>query len=307
VLSREQLLFEGSLVPDNHPTKDRMLAGIGLMLAAMLAFSLNDTLGKWLVGTYGVAQLLLIRSLAASLMLAPAAYRTGFATIFKPQRPWIHALRAFCSVTETALFYWAVVYLPLADTVAFYLASPIFVTILAVVFLKEKVGWRRWSAILVGFIGVLIALKPTGDGLGWPALIAISGSFIFAGSNVLTRLLAGENEVTLVSWQVMGAVIFGLAVAPFRWTTPSFADFLGLSLLGIVATFAHMGVNRSLKYAPAAVVVPYQYSLIVWAMIFGYAFFGDWPANNVLTGSAIIVGAGLYIFLREQIRSRETP
>jgi drug/metabolite transporter (DMT)-like permease len=296
---------EGScFVPESHLTKDRALAGIGLMLAAMLAFSLNDTMGKWLVATYGVAQLLLIRSLAAMLMLAPAIRWVGLRTVLRPQRPWIHALRAFCSVTETALFYWAVVYLPLADTVAFYLASPIFVTILAVIFLKEKVGWRRWLAVTVGFIGVLIAVKPTGEGMGWPALIAISGSLIFAGSNTLTRLLAGENEVTLVSWQAFGNLLFGLAVAPFLWVAPNLRDFGALMLLGIVATFAHMGVNRSLRYAPAAVVIPYQYSLIVWAVILGYLFFGDWPAPNVLIGAGIIVAAGLYIFIREQIRAK---
>jgi drug/metabolite transporter (DMT)-like permease len=292
-------------VPENSIPKDRILAGIGLMLAAMFAFSLNDVMGKWLVATYGVAQLLLIRSFAAVIMLGPAIHKAGYATVFKPSRPWVHALRAFCSVAETALFYWAVVYLPLADTVAFYLASPIFVTILAVIFLKEQVGWRRWLAVLIGFVGVLIAVRPTGAGMGWPALIAISGSLIFAASNTLTRLLAGENEVTLVSWQVFGAIIFGLIVAPFSWVTPTGRDFAALMLLGIVATLAHMGVNRSLRYAPAAVVIPYQYSLIVWAVILGFIFFGDWPAPNVLIGAAIIVAAGLWIFIREQVRARE--
>ncbi len=275
------------------------------MLAAMFAFSLNDVMGKWLVATYGVAQLLLIRSLAATIMLAPSIKRVGLSAVLKPERFWLHALRAFCSTAEVALFYWAVVYLPLADTVAFYLASPIFVTILAVVFLKEQVGWRRWAAVSVGFIGVLIAVRPTGDGMGWPALIAITGSLLFAGSNTLTRRLAGTDEVTLVSWQVLSALAFGLIVAPFQWVAPSLRDFLALGLLGIVSTIAHMGVNRSLSYAPAAVVIPYQYSLIVWAVLLGFLFFGDWPALHVFIGAGVIVAAGLYIFIREQIRARE--
>ena len=287
------------------PHSDRSLAGIGLMLAAMFAFSLNDVMGKWLVATYGVAQLLLIRSIASGLMLTPAILRTGWRTILFPERIWLHVVRAFCSTAEVALFYWAVVYLPLADTVAFYLASPIFVTLLAVVFLKEKVGWRRWLAVLIGFIGVLVAVNPTGQSMGWPALIAICGSLLFAGSNILTRKLAGTDEVTLVAWQFGSALIFGLAVAPFRWVPPSLLDYALLSLLGIVATFAHMGVNRSLRYAAAAVVVPYQYSLIVWALILGFIFFGDWPADHVLIGAGIIVASGLYIFIREQIRARE--
>ncbi|MBN8535359.1 MAG: DMT family transporter [Rhizobiales bacterium] len=284
---------------------DRIMAGIGLMLAAMFAFSINDVMGKWLVATYGVAQLLLIRSFAAALMLAPAIHRTGWRTIVFQERPWLHVARAICSTAEVAFFYWAVIYLPLADAVAFYLACPIFVTLFAIVFLKEKVGWRRWLAIVVGFIGVLIAVNPTGAGIGWPALIAISGTILFAGLNILTRKLAGANEVALVTWQVASALLFGLVVAPFRWVQPSLFDFACLSLLGIVATLAHMGVNRSLKYAPAAVVVPYQYTLIVWAVVLGFLFFGDVPKLHVLIGSAVIVAAGLYIFMREQARARE--
>jgi drug/metabolite transporter (DMT)-like permease len=287
------------------PLPDRSLAGIGFMLAAMFAFSLNDVMGKWLVATYGVAQILLIRSFAAALMLAPAVYRTGWREVAFPDRPWLHVFRAFCSTAEVAFFYWAVIYLPLADAVTFYLAGPIFVTLMAVIFLKEQVGWRRWTAIVIGFIGVLVAVNPTGQGMGWPALIALAGTILFAALNILTRRLAGTNEVTLVSWQVASALLFGLAVAPFRWVMPSLADFLALMLLGIVANLAHMGVNRALRYAPAAVVVPYQYTLIVWAVLLGYLFFGDWPALHVFIGSAIIVAAGLYIFLREQIRARE--
>jgi drug/metabolite transporter (DMT)-like permease len=287
------------------PAQDRTLAGIGLMLVAMFLFSANDVLGKWLVATYGVAQLLLIRSLFAAVMLAPAIARTGYDTIVKVDRPWLHGARAICSMAETALFYWAVVYLPLADTVAFYLACPIFVTLFAVMFLKEKVGWRRWLAVVVGFLGVLIAVNPTGQGMGWPALIAIAGTILFAILNILTRKLAGTNEITLVSWQVGAALLFGLVVAPFRWVETSMIDFFLLGLLGIVATLAHMGVNRSLAYAPAAVVVPYQYTLIVWAVILGFIVFRDIPAWNVFAGSAIIVAAGIYIFMREQARARE--
>lgn len=305
MLTRTEVVIEGLPVSPPNESSDRILAGIGLMLAAMFAFSLNDVMGKWLVATYSVAQLLLIRSLAATLMLAPAIRKVGLREILRPDHFWLHVLRAFCSTAEVALFYWAVVYLPLADTVAFYLASPIFVTLLAVIFLKEHVGWRRWAAVSVGFVGVLIAVRPTGEGMGWPALIAIAGSLLFAGSNTLTRRLSGANEVTLVTWQVFAALAFGAVVSPFLWVQPSLRDFLALGLLGIVSTIAHMGVNRALRYAPAATVIPYQYSLIVWAVLLGFIFFGDWPAPHVFAGAGIIVGAGLYIFIREQIRARE--
>ncbi|CAN1519115.1 RhaT Permeases of the drug/metabolite transporter (DMT) superfamily [Rhabdaerophilaceae bacterium] len=287
------------------PLPDRTLAGIGLMLAAMFAFSINDVMGKWLVATYGVAQILLIRSFAAAVMLAPAMHRVGWRKIVLHDRPFLHIWRAICSTAEVAFFYWAVSYLPLADTVAFYLAGPIFVTLFAIVFLKEHVGWRRWLAILVGFVGVLFAVSPTGEGYGWPVLIPIVGTILFAGLNILTRKLAGTNEIALVTWQVASALAFGLVVAPFRWVTPSLFDFMCLCLLGVVSALAHMGVNRALRFAPAAVVVPYQYTLIVWAVLLGFLFFGDVPRWNVIIGSLIIVAAGLYIFSREQIKARE--
>lgn len=284
---------------------NRAMAGIALMLAAMFAFSLNDVMGKWLVATYGVGQLLLIRSFAAGLMLAPAIRRAGWREILTPTRFNVHLVRALCSSAEVALFYWAVVYLPLADTIAFYLAAPILVTLFAVLFLNENVGWRRWLAIIAGFIGVLIAINPTGAGMGWPALIAIVGTVLFSIMTLLTRQLAGANEITLVSWQAGTALLMGAFMAPFSWVTPSLIDFVALCLLGFVSTLAHMGVNRSLAYAPAGVVVPYQYTLIVWAMVLGFIFFGDIPKPHVLIGSAIIVAAGLYIFLREQVRAKE--
>ncbi len=288
------------------PPPQRPMLGIVLMLIAMLAFSLNDVMGKWLVGTYGVAQLLLIRSFAGGLALAPALYAKGWRTLLLPQRPWLHALRAFCATAEVALFYWSVIYLPLADAVVFYLSGPIFITLFAIVLLGEKVGWRRWLAILVGFAGVTLAANPTGEGIGWPALIALAGTILFALANVLTRVLAGSDEITLVSWQVGAAFLFGLMVAPFRWVPPSLFDFGALMLLGLVGNAAHMAVNRSLRLAPASVVAPYQYTLIVWAVLLGFLFFGDWPKPHVLLGSAIIIASGLYIFIREQIKARET-
>lgn len=275
------------------------------MLAAMFAFSINDVMGKWLVATYGVAQILLIRSFAAGIMLAPAIRRVGWRAIVVQEHPWLHICRTICSTAEVAFFYWAVIYLPLADTVAFYLAGPIFVTLFAIVFLKEQVGWRRWLAIVIGFVGVLLAVSPTGEGYGWPVLIPIGGTILFAGLNIFTRKLAGADEIALVTWQVASAFLFGLVVAPFRWVQPSLFDFFCLCLLGIVSALAHMGVNRALRYAQAAVVVPYQYTLIVWAVLLGFLFFGDIPRWNVIAGSIIIVAAGLYIFTREQAKARE--
>jgi drug/metabolite transporter (DMT)-like permease len=282
------------------------IAGIVLMTAGIFLFAVNDALGKWLVATYSVGQVLLVRSAAALVLLAPFIWRDRTSFSIAPRRG-LQAIRALLATVEVACFYWAVAYLPLADVMAYYLAGPIFVTAIAAVLLREPVGWRRWSAVLVGFAGVIICLRPGTSMLTWPALIALAGSFTFSLSMISTRYLRGTSDTVLVTTQTVAALGFGIIAAPFAWVTPSPGDLALLALLGGVAMVAHVCVNRSLKLAPASVVVPYQYTTIVWAVVFGYAVFGDVPAPAMLVGAAIIVASGLFILARERRLSRREP
>jgi drug/metabolite transporter (DMT)-like permease len=276
--------------------------GIGLMVAGVFIFTLNDALGKWLVASYSVGELLLIRSAIGIALLTPLIGRAGSAAFATAPRPWLQIVRVALSVTEVAAFFLALRYLPLADAITFYLAGPIYVTALSVVLLGERVGWRRWTAVCVGFIGVLVALRPSGDSLTWPALIALAGSIIYAVFMTVTRALRDTDSTVLVTGQVGGTLLFGLVAAPFGWVTPSLMDVVLLGLFGATAIAALFCVNRSLSVAPASVVVPYQYTMIVWGALLGYLVFGDVPSLNVFIGAAIIVAAGLYIFVREQTR-----
>jgi drug/metabolite transporter (DMT)-like permease len=295
----------GSHVALGAPASGRIGFAIGLMLAAMLLFSMNDALGKWLVGTYSPAQLLLIRSLAALAILAALLGRAGLAASVRVDRPALHVLRTLLSTADVSFFYIAVIYLPLADIMAFYLAAPIFVAALSPLLLGEQIGWRRWTAILAGFVGVLIALAPSAASFALPALLAIAGSVCFALFVLTTRALGAAPGGVLVLWQTIGALIVGLVVSPFTWTPPSAVDWGLLALLGVVSMGAHLCVTRSLKLAPAAAVAPYQYTLLVWAVLFGYAVFGDVPTAEMLVGGGLIVAAGLFIFAREQTIARE--
>jgi drug/metabolite transporter (DMT)-like permease len=279
------------------------LAGIALMIAGIFLFAVNDALGKWLMATYSVGQVLLIRSLAAMVLLAPFIWRDA-ATFATAPRWGQQVLRAVFATVEVACFYWAVAYLPLADVMAYYLAGPIFVTAIAGTLLGEPVGWRRWSAVVAGFIGVIVCLRPGVAAFTWPALIALIGSFTFSLSMISTRFLRGTSGTVLVTTQTVAALIFGIAVAPFAWVPPNAGDLALLALLGMVAMVAHVCVNRSLTVAPASVVVPYQYTTIVWAVLFGYLVFKDVPDIWMLAGGTIIIGAGLFIFLREQRLAR---
>lgn len=275
------------------------LAGIALMLAAVCMFSFGDALGKFIVATYSVGQLMLLRACAALALLAPSMWRRR-AEFRRIERPWLQLLRVALSTLEIAAFFLAAAYLPLADVVTYYMATPIFVTALSAMVLREQVGWRRWSAILIGFCGVLIALQPSVQAVTWPAMIALAGSLAFSGLLLITRSLRATPDIVLASAQFSGTLVFGIVVAPFGWITPTWSQLGLFFAAGAISVGALLCVNRSLKLAPASTVAPYQYSMILWAVMFGYVVFGDVPQPPTALGAAIIVGAGLYIFLRER-------
>lgn len=285
--------------------KGAVIAGIGLMLLGIFSYSLNDVMGKWLVATYTVPQVMLIRGFAALLLLMPFLWREGLSGIRGVQRPGLQILRGIAVIFDVACFYWAVGYLPLASVMTYYLAGPIYVTALSALLLGEHVGWRRWLAVAFGFSGVVIALDPTAGAFGLADFVAFCGSMGFAFLMITTRQLRGTSETLLVSAQVIAPLLVGAVLAPIGWVTPSAIDFGLLGLLGIVSMIASLCVNRALKLAPASVVVPYQYTFIIWAIVFGYVFFNDTPTPHMLVGAAIIIGAGLFIFLREQALARE--
>ena len=277
-------------------------AGIGLMLSGFVLFSANDALAKWMAGIYAPGQMLLMRSIASVLVISPFILRSGIRSLFAVEQPGLHVLRVVFATAEVLLFYWAVSGLALADAITYYLAGPIYVTVLAAFFLNERIGWRRWSAVAVGFLGVLIALKPSSGVFNYHALIAFTGSILYALFLVVTRRLRETPDVTLAAWQMLGTLIAGAAVAPFGWRAFAHSqDVPMLAMLGVTALVAIVAVNRSLRLAPASVVVPYQYTMIVWAALFGYFVFNEVPSWHVIVGAAIIVAAGLYIFFREQI------
>lgn len=286
------------------PIRNATLLGILMMLLGILLFSLNDVMGKWLVATYTVWQVLLLRSAAAMAVITPFVLKQGLMRTLKPERPGLQLLRVLFGSGEVALFYWAVSYLPLADTMTIWLAAPVWAVVLAALLLGERVGAGRWLAVAAGFVGVAIALNPSSASLSKPALIALVGSFLFAAMMIAGRQLRGTPDVTLVAWQTLGALLMGLALLPFGWVTPSLTDAALLGLLGIVAMVAHLCVTRSLKLAEASVVVPYQYTLIVWALIFGWFVFGDWPTPAMLLGAVLIIVAGLALLLLERRASQ---
>lgn len=277
--------------------------GMAMMLLGMFLFTANDALGKWLVASYSVGQVLLIRSLGALCILLPFVFAFGWRNLMRLERPGVQFARVCFSTAEVFCFYFAVRYMPLADTMTFWLAAPIYVALLAPILLRENIGALRWAAILLGFIGVIIALEPTGQGFGFAGLIAVLGSFCFALMLITGRHLRQTPDIALVFWQLMGAGLAGLVAAPIGWISPSSLDWTLLALVGVVAMGAHMCVNRALKLADAGLLAPLQYTLLLWAIIMGWIFFDDIPRESMLIGAGIIILGGLLLVLSEK-RSR---
>ena len=287
-----------------YDDRSARLAGIALMVLSIFLFSFGDAMGKFIVATYSVGQLLFLRACAALLVLSPIMWHRR-AEFRQLERPWLQLFRVVLSTLEVAAFFLATVYLPLADVITYYLAGPIFVTALSALLLGEHVGWRRWTAILVGFCGVLIALRPSAQTVSWPALIALGGSLSFAVLMLVTRSLRATPDIVMASSQFVGTFVLGAGLSAFHWVPPTSGSLVIFALAGCTSVMALLCVNRSLKLAPASVVVPYQYSMIVWAVIFGFIVFGDVPQVATIVGAAIIIGAGLYIFLRERDLGRQ--
>jgi drug/metabolite transporter (DMT)-like permease len=276
-------------------------AGALLMLLGMAAFAANDAIGKWLVADYGVAQVILLRSLAALVLMVPLILRGGrvLARIRSAPNPRLQALRAAAATAEVFCFYAAVSYMPLADVMAFWMAAPIYVVAVSPLLLGERVGARTWGAVALGFLGVLILLAPSLQISGRGAIFALLGTAAFAAIMILGRSLRATADRDLVLFQLLAALAAGLVFAPFDWQPiRSGTDLSLLFLLGVVATAAHMLVTRALKLADASVVAPLQYSLLVWGVIFGFLVFGDVPAAGMLLGAALIVASGLVVLRR---------
>src|SRR5690606_38152723 len=224
-------------------------------------FALNDAMGKWLVASFSVGQVVLIRSIGAFIVLGPMIARKGAGNLVRIERRDLQFLRVVATTLDTALFYAAVVYLPLADVMSFYMAGPIYVAALSHFLLGEKVGWRRWTAILLGFCGVLIMLKPSSEAFSLSSTFALVGSFGFAIAIILSRRLRGTSDTSLVTWQTIGSLLVGGALTLGGWQTPSAFDLGAMLLLGIVSCVAFLLVTRALKLAPASTLAPLHYTL----------------------------------------------
>ena len=271
--------------------------GVGLYLLGVGFFAINDALGKWLVKDYGVGQLMMLRSIGAVIVLAPMILSLRVNVIDPRQAP-LQGLRIVVAAVDTFAFYYATRFMPLADVMTFYMATPLIVTALSAPLLGEKVERFRWIAVLVGFAGVVIALRPSPQMFSWAAPLALFGAVMFALSQTITRELRGVHWLPLVLWQFVGSGLIGAATVPFAWTAPTAFDVGLMALVGVVSMLCFICIVRALSLARAAVLAPLQYSAILWAAIMGWLIWRDAPTLTIVVGNAIIIGSGLYVAAR---------
>jgi S-adenosylmethionine uptake transporter len=281
-------------------------AGILLFSLGIFLFAVNDALGKLLMADATSQQLLLVRSAGAACVLVPLALHSPDRLRLRGQ--WgLHAVRIACMTADSFAFYLATKYLPLADVMTFYLAAPLIITALSVPFLGEHVGPFRWTAVLVGFAGVVVALKPTGAAFSGASLMALGGASMFAGAITTTRKLRDTHWLGLIFWQFLGSGIVGAMASPIGWHTPSVRAFLLMAFVGVLSMSAFICITKALNLAHASVVAPFTYTSILWAGALGWLIWGDVPSHNTALGIIIIVASGLVVWWREQKRQTVSP
>ena len=286
--------------PGTAASEPRNVGAILRVLVAMAMFSAGDATLKQLVATYGVGQVLFLSGLISLAVLVPVIWRAGELAAIRTKRPIGNLLRIAAGLAGQILLALALKRLPLADTTAIMFSVPLFVTAFSVPLLGEHVGWRRWSAVIVGFGGVLVITRP-GVGALEPAMVlAVGASLGFALMITATRWLSRtERSLPLLFYMITGYTVYGAVLTPFEWVTPPAADFALFAALGLFYTIGYFMEVRALSLAPVGVITPFMYTALLWAVLFGWLAWGELPTDNVWAGAAIMVASGLYILFRE--------
>ena len=288
-------------------TAPRTGPAIALMVLAMCLMASMDATSKWLLEEISIPQILLVRFGIFLLVALALAGRRGFARTIRSQRPGLQIIRSIVMLAEITVFIWAFSLLPLADVHAIAAISPLMATALAVPLLREKVGWHRWSAVVIGFIGVLIIVRPGSGVIGWAALVPLLAAFLWALLQVLIRKVGLEDSVeTTALYSAVIAVVVMALFAPFTWQAPTGEQWAILVLTGVLGSAGLLVLFKALQLGAASALQPFSYSMVLWAIVLGFLIWGHFPDAWTLTGVAIVVAGGLYAFSRERAADRSS-
>jgi drug/metabolite transporter (DMT)-like permease len=294
---------------DNRPSEaqqDQTVKGIFALILATLLFASQDAITKHLISSMPVAQLMFVRYFFFALFaLVYASRKTRLRHVFHSYWPKLQLLRGLLIAGEMALFAYSLKYLGIAEMHTIFACFPLIITVLSVPMLGEQVGWRRWLAVSIGFIGTLIIIQP-GSGVFSPfAMTALACALMFAIYNIITRKVSRQDslETSLLYFGVVGFLVTLLAV-PFFWLPMSNSEILWLLMISIISIFSHLLLIKSLELAPAVILQPFNYFILVWAMVIGYSFYGEILDTSTLLGAVLVIGSGVYIARREYLVAR---
>lgn len=284
------------------PRPDRPALGIALMVLAMFLLSVLDAVSKHLTASLAVPQILAIRFWIFLLLALALASSHGLAETVRSATPGLQVLRSIIMLGQMSAFIFAVSYLPLADVGAIFAVAPLFVMVLAAVFLGESIGPRRIAAVALGFIGVLIIIRP-GTGVFDPiSLIALAGAACWSCFQILLRMVGRRDsaQTTTLYSAVVGCIAFSMA-APFVWRSPDPATWMWLLLLGGLGATGHYLLSTAFRLAPASTLQPFAYTMPLWAVLLGWVAFQDIPDVWTFIGGGIVIASGLYALRRERV------
>ena len=282
--------------------------GIFLMILTTFVFAMQDGISRHLAENYNVLLVVMIRYwfFVVFVLAYASMQKGGIRRVARSGMPILQFLRGVLLAAEICVTVLAYVYLGLIETHAIFAIFPLIVVALAGPMLGESVGWRRWAAVGVGCIGMLIILKPDNASFSAGSLIALSGAFMFAVYQLLTRYVARvDHAMTSFFWTGVGGSVVMTLIGPFYWEPIAPADQLWMALLCVTGATGHFLLIKTLEVAEAAVVQPFTYFQIVFVSAIGLTVFGEKVGLNVVVGALIIIAAGLFVTWRERVRAAQ--
>jgi drug/metabolite transporter (DMT)-like permease len=276
--------------------------GILWMLATMFCFIVLDALMKYALQTYSLVEVTWARFFFATVC-AVIICGKNLPSIAISHSPKVQSLRSVFLMATTGMFNAGIMTVPLATGTTIMFMSPILVTLLSIIVLGEHVGVRRWAGIVLGFIGALIVMRiweAGSHGIEMGVLFLLCAAFTNASYQITTRRLRYDAPLTSLLFTAAAGAIVTSLLLPWHWSTPDLTGWLLLVATGVAGCVGHLCLIKAFQAAPASVVAPFSYSSLVWATLFGFVIWQDVPQASTLLGAALIIGSGLYIFLRER-------
>ncbi len=281
---------------------EHRLRGIAWMLATMLCFISLDAVMKYALQTYPLVQVTWGRFFFATV-LAVILCMKNLPGYMRTQMPMMHVSRSLFLMITTGLFNSGIVHMPLATATSIMFLSPILVTLLSIFLLAEHVGLRRWISIAVGFAGALIIVAPWSEASasqGTGPFFLLAAALTNALYQTTTRQLRGDHHLTTLLYTASAGAIITSVIVPWQWQTPDAFGWLLLVSSGVIGCVGHLCIIKAFQSAPASVVAPFAYSSLIWATLFGFVVWHEFPGINTWIGASLIILAGLYIFFREK-------